>query len=158
MDRKSLHNLNENMSDAERIVILEQLLEEDALKELTSLELAPMPAYLEEEILEAILGEKQRAVYRPPKWLQLFSYSVKITFAAACAILVLFQMPDMGSLNRERLAMERAQETLAREEEAAKRQQEMLKKQEKRRQKDSVNSSYIADVLQFVTGKFLLEE
>ena len=169
MDKKDLHSLDENMTDSERIALLEQLLEEEAaLEQLTSLELAPMPAYLEEEILKTILGEKQqaavitpvggqhnvqRSIYRPPKWLQLFSYSVKITFAAACAIAALFRMPDIGVMNREQAAMERAQETQAREEEAVKRQQKMLTEQEQRRQKEGANSSYIADALQFITEK-----
>lgn len=172
MDRENLHNLNENITDAERIALLEQLLEEeDVLEQLTSLELAPMPAYLEEEILEAILGEKQqvkvimseqaqenvqRSIYRPPKWLQLFSYSVKITFATACAIAALFRMPDMGPLNREQMAIEREQETQAREEETAKKQQQMLAEQEKRHQKDGANSSYIADALQFILEKIFI--
>ena len=130
-----------------------------------------MPAYLESEILESILGEEQlensviqetvqpgiqRSIYRPPKWLQLFSYSVKITFAAACAIVALFRMPDMGVVNREQAAMEREQESLEREAEAAKRQQKILAQQEERRQKGNMNNSYIADALQFITEKIFV--
>lgn len=163
---------NDCMTDEERIAFLEQLLrDEESLDQLASLEMAPMPAYLESEILESILGEEQlensviqetvqpgiqRSIYRPPKWLQLFSYSVKITFAAACAIVALFRMPDMGVVNREQAAMEREQESLEREAEAAKRQQKILAQQEERRQKGNMNNSYIADALQFITEKIFV--
>lgn len=163
---------NDCMTDEERIAFLEQLLQdEESLDQLASLEMAPMPAYLESEILESILGEEQlensviqetvqpgiqRSIYRPPKWLQLFSYSVKITFAAACAIVALFRMPDMGVVNREQAAMEREQESLEREAEAAKRQQKILAQQEERRQKGNMNNSYIADALQFITEKIFV--
>lgn len=130
MDKQSVHNVNafdkkkwqefqlDCMTDAERIAFLEQLLEDEVkMSNLASLEFVRMPEYLEEEMLEAILGEAslqeipsqlypqevsdlQKRNYRPPKWLQLFSYSIKITFAAACAVVALFRMPDMGVLKR----------------------------------------------------------
>ena len=51
---------NDCMTDEERIAFLEQLLrDEESLDQLASLEMAPMPAYLESEILESILGEEQ---------------------------------------------------------------------------------------------------
>lgn len=162
MDKKNLHTElwqqleQDDMTDAERIAFLEQFVEdEDAVKKLTSLELIPMPAYLEEEVLETILSQE---VYRPPKWLQLFSYSVKITFAAACAIAALFWMPDISIVNQEQMALERMMEMQAREEAAAKRQQKILNEQEKRHQAGAVKSSYIAEALQFISEKIFVEE
>lgn len=177
MDQRKLHKLeNDYITDDERIAFLEQLLEnEESLNGLASLELVEMPAYLEEEILEAVLdcekedraaAEEQvirqtagriRRHYRPPKWLQLFSYSVKITFAAACAVIALFRMPDIPVMdNREQIAWEREQETLAREAEAEKRQQEVLAQQEKRRRKNSTDDSFVADALQFISSKIFV--
>ena len=162
MDKKNLHTElwqqleQDDMTDAERIAFLEQFVEdEDAVKKLTSLELIPMPAYLEEEVLETILSQE---VYRPPKWLQLFSYSMKITFAAACAIAALFWMPDISIVNQEQMALERMMEMQAREEAAAKRQQKILNEQEKRHQTGAVKSSYIAEALQFISEKIFVEE
>ena len=70
MDKQSVHNVNafdkkkwkefqlDCMTDAERIAFLEQLLEDEVkMSNLASLEFVRMPEYLEEEMLEAILGE-----------------------------------------------------------------------------------------------------
>lgn len=202
MDKQNVHNVNtldektwqefrlDCMTDAERVAFLEQLLDdEDEMSRLASLELARMPVYLEEEMLESILEEsstqeitvllhqqKREDVryqnFRPPKWLQLLSYSVKITFAAACAVIALFQMPDVGLLTRvaepdlrrweqellerELVVLEREQETIAREAEAEKRQQELLAEKEKRRQQENIGSSLVADVLQFISNKIFI--
>ena len=180
MDKENLHTElwqqfeQDIMKDTDRIAFLERLIEdEDAISRLTSLELVHMPAYLEEEMLSVVLGgeqmenansenmvqiETQQSVYRPPKWLLLFSYSVKITFAAACAIIALFRMPDLGVISSEQMAQERMLKIQVREEEAAKRQQKSWNEQEKRRQKDSPDSSYITDALQFISEKIFVEE
>lgn len=202
MDKQNVHNVNtldektwqefrlDCMTDAERVAFLEQLLDdEDEMSRLASLELARMPVYLEEEMLESILEEsstqeitvllhqqKREDVryqnFRPPKWLQLLSYSVKITFAAACAVIALFQMPDVGLLTRvaepdlrrweqellerELVVLEREQETIAREAEAEKRQQKLLAEKEKRRQQENIGSGLVADVLQFISNKIFI--
>ncbi len=78
----------------EQIALLEKLLERDeAIEELASMELVEMPEYLAVEILDNILaGEaKTRNWY---KWFQLFCYSAKVAFATACAIIVLFNLPN----------------------------------------------------------------
>ena len=164
MDKKhvaDLHNVKEleqeSMTDAERILFLEQLMEDDdAMEMLASLELAPMPAYVEEEILEAILPKECRRI---PKWFQLFSYSLKIATAAVCAIVVLFQIPEVDAMaDLEQRSEAWAQETLVREEEAERRRQMILKEQEKRRRTDDAKGNYIAEVLHYISEKIFMEE
>ncbi len=95
MDKDVLHK-------DEQIVLLEKLLESDeAIEELASMELVEMPEYLAEEILDNILAReaKTRNWY---KWFQLFCYSAKVAFATACAIVVLFYMPDMREIQTHR--------------------------------------------------------
>ena len=143
MDKNILHNAEElwmkyeadSMTDAERIAFLEQALDdEEGLEQLVFVEnnRVPMPAYLEEEILGHILGETlleerghaetvsvssgRSSWAKIGKHLELLCYSAKITFAAACAIVTLFFMPDADELGRmnECIALQRKSETMAR--------------------------------------------
>ena len=118
MDKEMLHK-------DEQIALLEKLLESDeAIDELASMELVKMPEYLEEEVLDNILaGEAETMNWY--KWFQLFCYSAKVAFATACAIVVLFYMPDMREIQtyRESVRYER--------------------------------TSYVADMFDFITEKIL---
>lgn len=118
MDKEKLHI-------SEQIAFMEQMLEcEEWIEELASMELAKMPDYLPEEILEHILVKERRECLKPvAKWLSLLGYSVKVGFAVACAIVALFNIPDLSRLRRqpEPVTYER--------------------------------SSYIADAFQFITEK-----
>ena len=104
MDKELLHK-------DEQIALLEKLLKSDeAIEELASMELVEMPKYLAEEILNTVLAEKISAEEVKTdknqkiwsKWFQLFCYSAKVTFATACAIVVLFNLPDVQELQRKR--------------------------------------------------------
>ncbi len=138
----------DQMTDEERISFLERLLaEEDEISRMADLELAPIPAYLEEEILDSVLegtvsevkNEAQAMAnpivyashYRPPKWVALLSYSAKVAFAAACAIIALFKMPDMAALNEQRVQKSWEQELLERETEAKEWQEERAERDAK---------------------------
>lgn len=110
-----------------QIALLEEMLASDAeIEKLAYMELADMPDYLAEEILERILPA-ERAVAptqaKIGKWIQLMSYSAKIAFATACAIVALFNLPDLKEIKTKSqpVVYER--------------------------------SSYVADVFQFITDK-----
>ena len=95
MDKEMLHK-------DEQIALLEKLLKSDeAIEELASMELVEMPEYMAEEILDNILSREagRKNWY---KWFQLFCYSAKVAFATACAIVVLFYMPDIRELQTHR--------------------------------------------------------
>ncbi len=175
----NLHNVKQleqnGMTDTERILFIEQLMEEDDVMEmLASLDIVPMPAYLEEEILQAVIQEEsvesqisavevekelQKECLKIPKWLQLFSYSLKIASAAACAIVVLFRIPEVDAMaDLEQRSEAWAQETIVREEAAEKRRQEILEEQEKRRQAGDAKGNYIVDALQYISEKIFMEE
>ena len=95
MDKEMLHK-------DEQIALLEKLLKSDeAIEGLASMELVEMPEYLAEEIWDNILSREagRKNWY---KWFQLFCYSAKVAFATACAIVVLFYMPDIHELQTHR--------------------------------------------------------
>lgn len=116
MDKEMLHM-------DEQIVLLEKMLERDeAIEKLASMELVEMPEYLAEEILDSILLEEIQAEEPAgehvvlhekaklwSKWFQLFCYSAKVAFATACAIVMLFNLPDMQEIqtNREPVKYEK---------------------------------------------------
>ena len=213
MDRKNLHNIEELwmkyetdcMSKTERIAFLEQVLNgEESLEHLALLEMTgtvsetlneagtakrmvekpvQLPVYLEEEILEHILGEEylyeescvQTALEglestsrkKMRRHLQLLCYSAKITFAAACAIVALFFMPDAGELGRmnEYISLQRKSETMARHqakrgnvweewqidrESSKKNAREQYEKAQEKRESNvgAQSTSYVADAFQ----------
>ena len=95
MDKNVLHK-------DEQIALLEQMLEGDeAIEELASIELVEMPGYLAEEVFDSIVSAEAKTM-NGYKWFQLFCYSAKVAFATACAIVVLFDMPDMRELQTHR--------------------------------------------------------
>ena len=163
MDKNILHNAEElwmkyeadSMTDAERIAFLEQALDdEESLEKLASSELK-MPEYLEEEILEHILGEallEERghaetvsvssgsvSWAKIGKHLELLCYSAKITFATAFAIAALFLLPDFSELYR------------AGESKVMERELEAMERAREKHENARLNTSYVADVFQYLS-------
>lgn len=113
--------------DSGQIAMLEKMLTcDENIEKLASMELAEMPQYLAEQIMESILPAEHEVTpmqAKVSKWLQLLSYSAKIAFAAACAIIALFNLPDLKEIKPK------SQPVVY------------------------VRSSYVADAFQFITDK-----
>ncbi len=148
------------LTDAENIGFLEQMLksEEDLneyIDELTSSVLDPMPVYLEEEVLTSIhmKVQSQTEEHLHSIWLPLLGYSVKIGFAAACAILMLFHLPDI-SLSTDRTFQDRIPAlTQDRENDREESWETAWDKSGEETEKKRKRTAYTAAAFEFITSK-----